>query len=53
MEFSDGLIKRCKKYFKNRCGKELSDEQASEALASFARLFKIAGEIDDDSQKNK
>lgn len=52
MYFSEKIVKKCQEYFRKRCRVELSDKQANEALASFARLFKIAGEIDDDSQKN-
>ena len=55
MEFSDDLVARAKKEFKDKDGKEMNDGEAQEALRNLAGLFEILykGAVEDQRRKRR
>jgi hypothetical protein len=43
--YSPELINRAKKYFHEKCGLSLSDEQAVEYLDALADLYRVMGRV--------
>lgn len=55
MKYSDDLVERTKKVFKEEHGKEMDNDEAEEALSNLAGLFDIfwKWEIEDQKKKNR
>ena len=51
--FSEDLISRLKKYFKDRYGQDITTEESVVFLSSFAELYLKVGNVDANSQAPK